>query len=81
MAVYKVPFVEVLPAFPLTDTGKIRKGEPTKSDVPPGAKGDCIDCYACVNVCPMGIDIRDGRIAAIYIVRNPDKLTCVAAVV
>ena len=27
MAVYKVPFVEVLPAFPLTDTGKIRKGE------------------------------------------------------
>lgn len=27
MAVYKVPFVEVLDAFPLTDTGKIRKGE------------------------------------------------------
>ena len=27
------------------------------------------------------LDIRDGRIAAIYIVRNPDKLTCVAAVV
>ena len=23
--------------------------------------GDCIDCYACVNVCPMGIDIRDGQ--------------------
>ncbi|WP_417580097.1 cytochrome c oxidase accessory protein CcoG [Nitrincola sp.] len=22
--------------------------------------GDCIDCYACVNVCPVGIDIRDG---------------------
>lgn len=22
--------------------------------------GDCIDCYKCVNVCPMGIDIRDG---------------------
>jgi cytochrome c oxidase accessory protein FixG len=27
-----------------------------------GAKplGDCIDCRACVNVCPTGIDIRDG---------------------
>ncbi|PIL21403.1 hypothetical protein P775_04390 [Puniceibacterium antarcticum] len=24
-------------------------------------KGDCIDCNACVNVCPMGIDIRDGQ--------------------
>lgn len=27
MATYKVPLVEVLDAFPLTDTGKIRKGE------------------------------------------------------
>ncbi|MCF3972292.1 cytochrome c oxidase accessory protein CcoG [Paracoccus salsus] len=25
------------------------------------AHGDCIDCMACVNVCPMGIDIRDGQ--------------------
>ncbi|ATG47967.1 cytochrome c oxidase accessory protein CcoG [Celeribacter ethanolicus] len=35
--------------------GKHRKGE--------GAAelGDCIDCMACVNVCPMGIDIRDGQ--------------------
>lgn len=23
-------------------------------------KGDCIDCYSCVEVCPTGIDIRDG---------------------
>ncbi len=23
-------------------------------------RGDCIDCGACVSVCPMGIDIRDG---------------------
>ena len=23
--------------------------------------GDCIDCMACVNVCPMGIDIRNGQ--------------------
>lgn len=35
--------------------GKHRKG--------PGAEnlGDCIDCRACVNVCPTGIDIRDGQ--------------------
>ncbi|MCP4835293.1 MAG: 4Fe-4S binding protein [Phycisphaera sp.] len=26
----------------------------------PVAKGDCIDCRACVNTCPTGIDIRDG---------------------
>lgn len=25
------------------------------------ALGDCIDCSACVAVCPMGIDIRDGQ--------------------
>ena len=35
--------------------GPIRKGvEPA-----PGT-GDCIDCKACVHVCPTGIDIRDG---------------------
>lgn len=25
-----------------------------------GGRGDCIDCQRCVNVCPTGIDIRDG---------------------
>ncbi len=25
-----------------------------------GERGDCIDCLRCVNVCPTGIDIRDG---------------------
>ncbi|MEC9196543.1 MAG: cytochrome c oxidase accessory protein CcoG [Pseudomonadota bacterium] len=35
--------------------GKHRKAE--------GAEqlGDCIDCMACVNVCPQGIDIRNGQ--------------------
>ena len=41
--------------------GKIAKGQPTKSDSPAALKGDCIDCLACVNVCPMGIDIREGQ--------------------
>src|SRR5690606_12945541 len=34
--------------------GKLRKGE-TDND-----KGDCIDCNLCVQVCPTGIDIRNG---------------------
>ncbi len=34
--------------------GKLKKGEADP------AMGDCIDCMACVNVCPMGIDIRNG---------------------
>jgi len=40
------------------------RGEPRKhsEEVEQGAEmGDCIDCMACVNVCPMGIDIRDGQ--------------------
>jgi len=34
--------------------GKLRKGETHT------AKGDCIDCGLCVQVCPTGIDIRNG---------------------
>jgi len=40
------------------------RGEPRKNsdEVRAGAAmGDCVDCMACVNVCPMGIDIRDGQ--------------------
>ncbi len=36
--------------------GLFRKGE-VRSDA---GKGDCIDCRACVHVCPTGIDIRNG---------------------
>ncbi|TBX28620.1 cytochrome c oxidase accessory protein CcoG [Nioella sediminis] len=35
--------------------GKHRKGADADQ------LGDCIDCMACVNVCPVGIDIRDGQ--------------------
>lgn len=35
-----------------------RRGEPRHKGVDQG--GDCIDCYRCVEVCPTGIDIRDG---------------------
>lgn len=35
---------------------KFRKGENRTEE----KKGDCIDCNQCVNVCPTGIDIRNG---------------------
>lgn len=35
---------------------KFRKNEDRKE----AGKGDCIDCKACVDVCPTGIDIRNG---------------------
>ncbi|WP_239032627.1 cytochrome c oxidase accessory protein CcoG [Leisingera sp. NJS201] len=37
------------------------RGKPRKTDEAGTVHGDCIDCMACVNVCPMGIDIRDGQ--------------------
>jgi cytochrome c oxidase accessory protein FixG len=33
--------------------GKLRRNEPRSN-------GDCIDCHQCVDVCPTGIDIRNG---------------------
>jgi len=36
-----------------------RRGEPRGKPSMKGA-GDCVDCQMCVQVCPMGIDIRDG---------------------
>ncbi len=35
---------------------KFKKNE----DRPTTGKGDCIDCFQCVHVCPTGIDIRNG---------------------
>ncbi|PPB82178.1 cytochrome c oxidase accessory protein FixG [Albidovulum inexpectatum] len=37
------------------------RGEPRGKGKNRVGLGDCIDCEACVNVCPMGIDIRDGQ--------------------
>ncbi|HSM40841.1 MAG TPA: cytochrome c oxidase accessory protein CcoG [Afifellaceae bacterium] len=50
----------------LTVTYNDWRGEPRsrhqKKAIEAGEKvGDCIDCNACVAVCPMGIDIRDGQ--------------------
>lgn len=35
------------------------RGEP-RGKYTKGERGDCIDCYRCVAVCPTGIDIRNG---------------------
>ncbi|MFA5826667.1 MAG: cytochrome c oxidase accessory protein CcoG [Gallionellaceae bacterium] len=37
--------------------GKIRRGQPVDEK----NTGDCIDCYQCVQVCPTGVDIRQGQ--------------------
>ncbi|WP_341225919.1 cytochrome c oxidase accessory protein CcoG [uncultured Arcticibacterium sp.] len=36
--------------------GKIKKNAPEETQ----AQGDCVDCKLCVQVCPTGIDIRNG---------------------
>ncbi len=36
------------------------RGEP-RGKAKEAGHGDCVDCMACVNVCPTGIDIRDGQ--------------------
>lgn len=38
----------------------VKRGEPRRGTVPRENEGDCINCYACVKVCPTGIDIRRG---------------------
>ena len=43
---------------------QVHRGEPRgphKKGQPWDGRGDCVDCKACVAVCPMGIDIRDGQ--------------------
>ncbi len=56
----------MLDEFSLTVTYNDWRGEPrtkhAKKSLAEGKRvGDCVDCNACVAVCPMGIDIRDGQ--------------------
>jgi cytochrome c oxidase accessory protein FixG len=37
--------------------GKLHRGEEADAHT----KGDCIDCFQCVQVCPTGVDIREGQ--------------------
>ena len=43
-----------------TQRGESRGARPRKADPKALGLGDCIDCTLCVQVCPTGIDIRDG---------------------
>lgn len=42
------------------ERGEPRSGRSRKVDAKEAGLGDCIDCSLCVQVCPVGIDIRDG---------------------
>ncbi|MFN3953534.1 MAG: cytochrome c oxidase accessory protein CcoG [Pararhodobacter sp.] len=68
VCIYACPWPRIQAAMMDEDTITISyrdwRGEPRgklKKDAHDPAMGDCIDCMACVNVCPMGIDIRDGQ--------------------
>ena len=68
ICIYACPWPRIQAAMMDEDTITIGyrewRGEPRgKHRKAEGAEklGDCIDCSACVNVCPMGIDIRDGQ--------------------
>lgn len=68
MCIYACPWPRIQAAMMDEDTITIGyrewRGEPRgklhKGETAPG-NGDCIDCMACFNVCPMGIDIRNGQ--------------------
>lgn len=56
----------MLDEFSLTVTYNDWRGEPRTKHAKKAIKegkivGDCVDCNACVVVCPMGIDIREGQ--------------------
>jgi len=46
---------------PYPDRGRTALPADLPPILPTDTQGDCIDCMACVNVCPVGIDIRNGQ--------------------
>ena len=64
VCIYMCPWPRIQAAMMDEDTITIGyrewRGEPRGKGRDANA-GDCIDCMACVNVCPVGIDIRDGQ--------------------
>ncbi|MCV6823345.1 MULTISPECIES: cytochrome c oxidase accessory protein CcoG [Halocynthiibacter] len=70
VCIYMCPWPRIQAAMMDEDTLVVAyrewRGEPRgkhrkKQDPEAEPLGDCIDCMACVNVCPVGIDIRDGQ--------------------
>ena len=64
ICIYACPWPRIQAAMMDEDTITIAyrewRGEPRGKPGVAG-NGDCIDCMACFNVCPMGIDIRNGQ--------------------
>ncbi len=65
VCIYMCPWPRIQAAMMDEDTLTVGyrawRGEPRGKGKNREGLGDCIDCKACVNVCPMGIDIRDGQ--------------------
>ena len=65
VCIYACPWPRIQAAMMDEDTLTVGyrewRGEPKGRGKKREGLGDCIDCNACVNVCPMGIDIRDGQ--------------------
>jgi cytochrome c oxidase accessory protein FixG len=70
VCIYMCPWPRIQAAMldesSLTVTYNDWRGEPRTKHAKKAAAaglsvGDCVDCNACVAVCPMGIDIRDGQ--------------------
>ncbi len=64
ICIYACPWPRIQAAMMDEDTLTVSyrpwRGEPRGKASDTGS-GNCIDCMACVNVCPQGIDIRDGQ--------------------
>ncbi|MDB5658141.1 MAG: Protein rdxB [Cypionkella sp.] len=64
ICIYACPWPRIQAAMMDEDTITVAyrewRGEP-RGNASVTDSGDCIDCMACVNVCPTGIDIRDGQ--------------------
>ncbi len=65
ICIYACPWPRIQAAMMDEDTLVVGyrywRGEPRGKGKNREGLGDCIDCNACVNVCPMGIDIRNGQ--------------------
>ena len=65
VCIYMCPWPRIQAAMMDEDTITVAyrewRGEPRGRGKEREGLGDCIDCNACVNVCPVGIDIRDGQ--------------------
>jgi cytochrome c oxidase accessory protein FixG len=65
ICIYMCPWPRIQAAMMDEDTITVAyrdwRGEPRGRGKDRDSLGDCIDCNACVNVCPVGIDIRDGQ--------------------